>query len=127
MSDKFEEFQQKYPRLFKEYPRSGFDLSPGWETLIHTLCSILEEQIERLPEEVRDAVQCAQVKQKFGSLRFYMTNESPEMSGAIAMAEAMSAHICETCGLPGKQRTGGWILTLCDEHHVERESKKRIT
>lgn len=125
--DKFNLFQQEYPNLFKEYPRSGFDLSPGWTMLVQILCSIIEIEINRLPEEVRADVQCAQCKQKFGSLRFYMTSETPYISGAIAVAETMSAFICEECGMPGKQRSGGWVETLCDEHYVERESKKRIT
>jgi hypothetical protein len=116
MSDKFEEFQKKYPNLFKVYPRSGFDLSPGWETLVDSLCSILEYHIGHLPEEARADVHCAQVKEKFGGLRFYMTQSNPPMDGAIQMAELMSFHICETCGMPGQLRNGGWIQTLCDEH-----------
>jgi hypothetical protein len=125
MSDRFDEFQKKYPKLFKEYPRSGFDARPGWDTLIHVLCATLERAIERLPEEIREGVQCAQVKEKFGGLRFYMTNETPYMSGAISVAEGMSYHICEACGLPGKVRSGGWILTLCDKHHEEQEAHKK--
>jgi hypothetical protein len=120
----YEDFQKKYPNLFKEYPRSGFDLRPGWENLIDCLCSILENEIQYLPEEIRADVCCAQVKEKFGGLRFYMTNSTPKMDGAITMAESMSYHICETCGKPGIRRSGGWILTLCDEHHDERENNK---
>lgn len=119
--EEFNEFQSKYPLLFREYPRSGFDLSPGWKTLVHTLCQILETQIHYLPEEIRADAYCAQVKEKFGGLRFYMNSQSPEMTGAIRMAENMSFHICETCGKPGHKRMGGWILTLCDEHHANRE------
>lgn len=125
MSNEFEDFQRKYPHLFKEYPRSGFDLSPGWKTLVDTLCSILEYKIINLPEEIRDSAYCAQVKEKFGGLRFYMSQSSPEMEGAISMAEDMSMHICETCGMPGKRRGGGWILTLCDLHHEEKENYRK--
>ena len=116
MFNKFEDFQAEYPNLFKVYPRSGFDLRPGWETLVHTLCSILEFQIKHLPEELRSNFYCAQVKEKFGGLRFYMTASALEMEGAITMAENMSLHICEECGKPGQRRSGGYILTLCDEH-----------
>ena len=126
MSDKFEQFQAKYPNLFRQYPRSGFDLRPGWETLVHCLCHVLECEIKRLPEEVRADVQCAQVKEKFGGLRFYMTSQSPAMDGAISVAESMSFHLCETCGKPGKPRQGGWILTLCDEHHEENQRVRQI-
>jgi len=121
----FEEFQTKYPNLFRQYPRSGFDLPAGWEALVHTLCDVLENEIKRLPQEVRADVQCAQVKEKYGGLRFYMTTETPAMSTAIAVAEHFSLKLCETCGKPGRPRTGGWIQTLCDEHNDEREGKKK--
>lgn len=114
-SDKFQLFQQKYPNLFKEYPRSGFDLEPGWELLVHNLCFVLEEHIAQLPEETRRDTQCAQVKEKFATLRFYMTQEDPFISGAIAVAEYMSGHICGDCGAKGSQRGSGWIRTLCDD------------
>lgn len=126
MSDEqFEAFQQKYPNLFKEYPRSGFHLPKGWEKLAHYLCNILERAIDRLPEEVRAGVQCAQVKEKFGGLRFYMTQETPYMSGAIAVVENMSYDVCDVCGEAGKLRHGGWVRALCDAHHEENQKAVR--
>jgi hypothetical protein len=121
----FEDYKKKYPNLFKTYPRSGFDVAPGWEVLVESLCDTLEWHIKNLPEEIQGGIECAQVKEKFGTLRFYMTQETPYISGAISMAEHMSAHICETCGLPGKIRVGGWTLTLCDLHHDQREQAKK--
>lgn len=125
-SDKFNLFQQKYPNLFREYPRSGFALDSGWDELAHSLCAVLERHIENLPEEVRGEIQCAQVKEKFGGLRFYMTQETPYISGAIALAESMSFKICGTCGKPGERRSGGWILTLCDDCHLKDQARKRL-
>jgi hypothetical protein len=121
-NDKFKAFQQKYPNLFKEYPRSGFALDAGWESLVHSLCIVLEHHIVQLPEEVRKNICCAQVKEKFGGLRFYMTQETPYIDGAIAMAESMSFHTCDKCGAPGERRSGGWIRTLCETHASPKES-----
>lgn len=56
----------------------------------------------------------SQVKEKFASLRFYMTCETPEMSEAIRQAEVECSTICEYCGESGRHRYGGWERTLCD-------------
>ena len=58
---------------------------------------------------------CAsQVKEKYGTLRFYMTCETQEMSDLISVACKKSAVTCENCGKPGKRNKTGWISTLCD-------------
>lgn len=55
-----------------------------------------------------------QVKEKFGSLRFYMTSNTDEIDDLIDKAEEKSYKTCEECGCPGKLRNGGWMTTLCD-------------
>lgn len=120
----FEDFQKDYPNLFREYPRCGFSLPNGWIILVRTLSGVLEYYLERLPEETRKHIQCAQVKEKFGTLRFYMTAQDDFISGAISMAESMSHYICEICGNPGHQRDNiGWIETLCD-HDAKKYLKE---
>ena len=64
-----------------------------------------------IPQVVAD-----QVKEKMGTLRFYYHGGDEFIRGLVAMAEDMSAVTCERCGAPGKERGGGWIRTLCDEH-----------
>lgn len=118
---KFEDFQTQYPNLFKTYPRSGFDLPKGWEMIAHNLCEVLEHHIKYLPEEQKKEITVAQVKQKYGGLRWYMTAENEFISGAIELAEYTSLSVCEDCGKAGKQRDGGWIRTLCDFHHYVRK------
>jgi hypothetical protein len=59
----------------------------------------------------------AQVKEKFGGLRFYMTSGTDEIFDLIEEAEALSCKTCEECGKPGEERPGGWIHTHCDPCH----------
>ena len=59
-----------------------------------------------------------QIKEKFGTLRFYTGGGDQYTNGVLAMAECMSAVTCEECGDRGKVRTSGWHRTLCDEHAV---------
>lgn len=86
----------------------------------------MQETLERGLTKVRPVVPqvvADQVKEKFGTLRFYYHGGDEYISGLVAMAESMTAVTCEECGAPGKQRHGGWIRTLCDEHEAERQRK----
>jgi hypothetical protein len=62
-----------------------------------------------------------QVKEKFGTLRFYYTGGDDYVDGVVRMGEEMTAVTCEDCGAPGRGRHGGWIRTLCDVHAKERD------
>lgn len=62
-----------------------------------------------------------QIKEKFGSLRYYYGSaiENPTeqriMSAIEGWAESKSSHTCQDCGKYGGIRTQfHWILTLCD-------------
>ena len=54
-----------------------------------------------------------QIKEKFGTLRFYYAGGDEYIDGLVSMAESMSAVTCEECGNPGTQTDGGWIKTIC--------------
>jgi len=102
----------------------GIECGKGWFALLRDLSAKLEALILRLPLEERKKYRADQVKEKFGTLRFYMTALTDEMSEAIRAAEAASAETCELCGAPGVLRSRGWLKTLCDRHHEEREATK---
>jgi hypothetical protein len=96
----------------------------GWEPLIREAAAKIEAEIDRLEKEDPEgfkiawengAYRAAQVKEKFGTLRFYMTSANDTMMRAIEEAESKSGSTCERCGKPGKERDGGWIKTRCDE------------
>lgn len=67
-----------------------------------------------------------QIKEKFGTLRVYSSGGDEFCSGVIAMAEVMSSLTCEECGMPGKTRGEGWIVTLCDDCEQLRKEKRTI-
>jgi hypothetical protein len=61
-----------------------------------------------------------QVKEKFGTLRFYWCNNIEGIKGEIAedvvaYAEGQTAYICESCGEHGELRNEGWVKCRCDE------------
>lgn len=61
-------------------------------------------------------VVAVQVKEKYGTLRFYYDGGDEYIRALTNMAESMSARTCEVCGAPGKRNSFGWIQTLCKTH-----------
>ena len=74
----------------------------------------------REPDEACPQVIATQVKEKFGTLRFYYYGGDDYCRGLESMAESMSAVTCETCGNVGKLRGTGWYKTLCETHALEQ-------
>lgn len=65
-----------------------------------------------VPDRVSQVV-VAQVKEKFGSLRFYIDGGDDTIDNFITMAEFMSAITCEECGAPGEMSMAGWARVRC--------------
>jgi len=68
----------------------------------------------------------SQVKEKFGSLRFYTNGFTDEMDKLVDEAECKSEETCEYCGKPGKRRNDGWVRTLCDTCNTTTDKEEDI-
>lgn len=131
---------EKYPKIFANRHKHmtetamcwGFECGDGWYNIIDQLCANIQSHIdwnnsqrERLlkdnphnltiPNEVPQVV-AEQVKEKFGTLRFYYQGGDDKIDGMVRMAESMSSVTCEECGKPGTTGGKGWIHTACEEH-----------
>lgn len=104
----------------------GFECGDGWEPLLRTLSEGLEKEILKLPEESRNRVRASQVKEKYATLRFYMTCETDEMSYLIGEAEHKSAITCEQCGAKGRVRGDGWYYTACDDCDIKQYLRRCV-
>jgi hypothetical protein len=124
---------EDFPTLYAQHDSSmqdtlmcwNFENGDGWEQLIRDL----SQQLEFLNDTAPVWVEAAQVKEKFGTLRFYVdiTGDKPWRDliyYLINYAEARSAWTCEQCGEYGKLRPGGWVRTLCDSCHDELLTRK---
>ena len=76
---------------------------------------LIDQYPVAIPEPIPQ-VTLDQVKEKFGTLRFYYQGGDDYIRGLVSMAESMSGVTCEECGKPGTQTPGGWIKTVCIEH-----------
>ena len=93
------------------------------------LAEIVAGDFRQVPDAIPQ-VTLDQVKEKFGTLRFYYTGGDEYISGMVTMAEAMSGVTCEECGDPGERRGGGWIYTACDLHtkpeHLNSDEEEHV-
>jgi hypothetical protein len=105
---------EQFPLLYRGVDMSiqenlmpfGFECGDGWFSLIYSLSMDLSL---KWPD-----VYAVQVKEKFGTLRFYVGGCSDEAFKRINEAESQSGRTCEICGIPGKlHSTGHWLKTLC--------------
>jgi len=96
-------------------PFEGFyiECGEGWCDLLDKLCTDIEKELDKDPELKKD-FKIAQIKEKFGSLRFYTYSYTEEIDKLIDEAQSKSEVTCETCGQPGKTHSiSGWLTTLC--------------
>lgn len=85
----------------------GFECADGWYELI--------DELSRQICELSPMTMAFQVKEKYGTLRFYVDTAVGVVLDVIQDFEECSGKICEECGEPGKIRAGGWVKTLCDK------------
>ena len=116
-------FDEDHERL---YPSSRIDNNKYWteekakehrEYMMKNLISDIPDW--RKDHEYIESPVATQVKEKYGTLRFYYDGGDRYIDGLVAMAESMSAITCEVCGNFGKTLGGGWIKTLCEIHAKE--------
>ena len=122
-----EKLIKRFPKMFRGVYKPmtettmcwGFECGNGWINLLWKLC----EDIEKLnpPKEF----EVVQVKEKYGTLRFYVSFGTDEIYDRIDKAEKESEHTCEWCGEYAKLRGKGWLVTLCNGCYEEYLDGKR--
>lgn len=96
----------------------GFACSNGWYPLIDSLSGLITRRCVN--------VQAEQVKEKFGSLRFYYSGGDDYCWGVVSMAAVLSRHICEICGAPGEIVRGGWHCCRCPVHVIPSNADELV-
>jgi hypothetical protein len=113
---------------FKRFNLPEIQARAGWHPLIFSLL----ENIDNLIGPKR-AIAVDQIKEKFGSLRFYWRSDLPAsdvdaIQKLIADAEHASTITCEICGKPGiiEAWNGGFYQANCVEHaRVSFQSRRK--
>ena len=130
-----EKLFKKYPRIFGEenskLSAHCIDLSigDGWYNLIDELLGQIQYHLDWVNAEGEfefnkkfrkpgfepiQQVEAAQIKEKYGGLRFYYIGGDDHIDGMIRLAEGLSYRTCEECGAPGTQSDPPWVRTFCE-------------
>lgn len=117
----------KYPKMFSQ-PYGGFSVGRGWWPILQALCANIQSHTDwwnknHEKHPIVEQVVVAQIKEKFGTLRFYYDGGDDQISGMVRMAEAWADRSCEECGAPGTAGGQGWIRTLCPVHRAEADAR----
>lgn len=133
---------RKYPKIYPKptgkdpkelhepFELFGFECRDGWFRLLVWLSRYIQhyldtqnEMAKKYPDTypVIDQVRAVQVKEKFGTLRFYTEGGNERTQSVIAFAEYLSGFICETTGKTDDigYNKKGWIKT----HHKSLAKK----
>jgi hypothetical protein len=98
--------------------KTHLETGKGWDNLVIPLVELCELR----------GVEVLQIKEKFGTLRFYIGASDSSLDAIISAAEAASGWTCEDCGednsdweghvptpraTTSKSETSNWLRTLC--------------
>lgn len=106
------ELYAKYPDILAQVT-TGIEVGNGWLPLIDKLCQLI---VDTCREQSLQVPVASQIKEKFGSLRFYVDQADDMIYQIIDRAEDLSQHICEDCSNPGKISGKYWLKCTCPEH-----------
>lgn len=112
MNDENTEYLVKtYPILYAR--RQYFACGDGWFNILKRL----SEEIAKVVKEAGVECHCEDVKEKYGTLRYYFSPYNERISALVHNSEILSAETCENCGEPGSLFEGpcGWLSTLCED------------
>jgi hypothetical protein len=130
MNPKLEEYLiRKFPKLYNHtdecpFNQWKFECNDGWFKLIYWLSAYLQNYIdqnntwaEKYPYETNklvEQIKVDQVKEKFATLRYYVSGGDEHTNAVISFVEYISGYVCEYTGKTDDvvQYKKGWIKTL---------------
>lgn len=128
----YAEFPDLYAGRFKSAEVSsmcwGFECGDGWYDLLKTLSRDLTNYALSNPQF---HVEVAQVKSKFGSLRFHLVDNTSATEAIVGRAREVAGRTCERTGASGThcvkramEYRGVRYMVLCDEKAAEHGYEK---
>lgn len=127
----YEDWKTRFPLCFEREGccmAFGIEHGGGWNTIVEELLQKIEAHLaEKYAAGFRDpdyGFQIDQIKEKFGTLRFYVSGADDQIFRWIVDAEEKTAKTCEVCGNSGGlhcRKGVFWVRTLCPAHAEEHD------
>lgn len=96
----------------------GFCVGNGWYQIIYDACVEIEAVVQNIKDSGLDEDRlpiASHIKEKHGTLRFFINNTNQAIDDICDKVEALSEEKCEGCGQPGKLiSNAGWVRTHCE-------------
>lgn len=111
-------YEWAYQLLFCIPKYTELDAMPdGWRNAFGIqMCKDIKKQlIKEGGYKLLFAYRIMQIKEKFGTLRWYDSYSTTGINGIIRKYEDISAHTCINCGKPATWISKGWISPYCDD------------
>lgn len=107
-------FTDKVPTDYNYTYTELDDMPEGWRIAFgEKLCAELKEA---LGEKNINNYRITQIKEKYGTLRWYDKANTKAGYNVLHKYESLSAVTCIECGKPATKITRGWVSPYCDEH-----------
>ena len=125
----YEDWKKRFPLCFEREGccmAFGIEHMGGWNTIVEELLQKIEAHLaEKYAAGFHDTdyrFAIDQIKEKFGTLRFYVSGADDQIFRWIVDAEEKTAKTCEVCGNSGGlhcRKGVFWVHTLCPTHAEE--------
>lgn len=121
--DKNKALCEKYPFLVSDnninYEYTKLDEMPdGWRRAFgEQMCEEIARELEA--NNMSDTYHVLQIKEKYGSLRWYDNGFTEHGNEIISKYEELSKRTCISCGEPATLVSTGWISPWCDKCAAE--------
>ena len=98
-----------------DYSYTELDAMPdGWRKAFGLqMCEEVKQELIKINK--MDEFRIAQIKEKFGELRFYTNWVTDEIEAIINKYTKLSRKTCINCGKPATVITTGWISPFCND------------
>ena len=125
----YEDWKKRFPLCFERkggWMAFSLEYNAGWNGIVEELLGKIEGHLaEKQALGLLDpdcGFQINQIKEKFGTMRFYVSGADDTIFGFIDEAERKTANTCEMCGNSGAlytKRGKFWLRTFCAVHAEE--------